>query len=75
MPFESLQTEVKGAAPGPVRAGIQKEDIVPELFYLMEYGACKCTLAGDPPQTVVSVRLTSAGIDLYEQLILRKYDF
>jgi len=48
---------------------------VPDLFYLMEYGALKLSLTGGEHGTITGVRLTSQGIDLYEQLIPHKYDF
>ena len=39
---------------------------------LMELGAVVITTENEQ---VVNVRLSAEGIDLYEQLILRKYDF
>jgi hypothetical protein len=53
-------------------------DIIPELFYLQEYGALQLSSEGPSngsPAAPKSVRLTAGGIDLYEQLILKKYDF
>ena len=47
-------------------------NVLPDLAYLMELGAIVGTnLDG----RVVDVRLSAAGIDLYEQLVLRKYEF
>lgn len=54
-------------------------DPMPEVLYLWEYGCLKVTFdGGDDPghgAMVKSARLTAGGIDLYEQLILRKYEF
>lgn len=56
----------------------QVKGILPEILYLWEYGCLKLSLInGDDPgkgAEVESLRLTSGGIDLYEQLILKKYD-
>jgi uncharacterized protein len=49
------------------REGIS-EDLSPTLCYLQEYGALQ--LAGGK-----GARLTASGIDLYEQLILKKYNW
>ena len=65
MPFEQLQSRVAKLAGA--------HDLAPDLHYLMEFGAVKITFE---PQTtrIASVRLTAQGIDLYEQIALRKYD-
>lgn len=55
-----------------VAAKVGDRNILPDLAYLMELGAVVVTTEGD---TVVNVRLSASGIDLYEQLILKKYDF
>lgn len=47
-------------------------NIIPDLFYLMEYGAIKLTCVEDK---IKSIRLTASGIDLHEQLVLKKYNF
>ena len=51
---------------------IGERNILPDLAYLMELGAVVVTTEGEE---VVNVRLSASGIDLYEQLILKKYDF
>jgi hypothetical protein len=55
-----------------MRAKVGDRNILPELAYLMEVGAVVVTTENDE---VVNVRLSANGIDLYEQLILKKYDF
>lgn len=58
-----------------VAAKVPGKAVLPEVMYLWEYGALQVTFApgnSDQPQ---SARLTSGGIDLYEQLILKKYQF
>jgi hypothetical protein len=51
------------------------ENIAPDLFYLMEYGSLQVTFEPKATDKIASVRLTAAGIDLYEQLVMRKYQF
>ena len=53
-------------------ARIGDRNILPDLAYLMELGAVVVTTENDE---VVNVRLSAEGVDLYEQLILKKYDF
>lgn len=65
MPFANL-----GDA---VRQRLGDANIVPDLFYLMEYGAVRLTC--EDAGMVKSARLTANGIDLYEQLVFKKYDF
>ena len=67
MPIETLKAKVKETT--------GSDDIIPDLFYLMEYGSLNLTLDEKDSTAIKSVRLKSGGIDLYEQLILRKYDF
>jgi succinate-acetate transporter protein len=55
-----------------VQAKLGDRNILPDLAYLMELGAVVVTTENDE---VVNVRLSATGIDLYEQLILKKYDF
>lgn len=58
-----------------VSAKVPGKSLLPEVLYLWEYGALQVTFVpgnSDQPQ---SARLTSGGIDLYEQLILKKYQF
>ncbi len=63
--METLSEEVKSRT--------NEDKILPEICYLGEYGALK-TKENDLEKPT-AVRLTSEGIDLYEQLIFRKYDF
>ncbi len=67
MPIETLKSKIKELT--------GSDDIIPDLCYLMEYGSLTLTFDEKDKETVKSVRLKSGGIDLYEQLILRKYDF
>ncbi|MCE1246875.1 MAG: GPR1/FUN34/YaaH family transporter [Firmicutes bacterium] len=47
----------------------------PQLFYLMEYGSIAMDFSDEEKTKVKGIRLTASGIDLYEQLILKKYEF
>jgi succinate-acetate transporter protein len=67
MPVDKLEEAVKSAT------GI--ENITPDLCYLMEYGSLRMTFQDKDPAIIKSARLTSDGIDLYEQLIFKKYEF
>ena len=53
-------------------ARVGARNILPDLAYLMELGAVVVTTENEE---VVNIRLSAEGIDLYEQLILKKYDF
>lgn len=64
MSFEELRDRM--------RVKVGDRNILPDLAYLMEYGAVVVTTENDE---VVTVRLSAQGIDLYEQLILKKYEF
>jgi hypothetical protein len=64
MSYEDLREKMK--------AKVGDRNILPDLAYLMEYGAVVVTTENDE---VVTVRLSAQGIDLYEQLILKKYEF
>lgn len=75
MAMEDLFLKVKAAAPLNLRATLTREKLLPELCYLMEYGSLKATFADETSKSMRSARLTASGIDLYEQLILRKYEF
>jgi succinate-acetate transporter protein len=66
MSREELEKKLQEKAPGRV--------IKPDLFYLMEYGALVLTHGGDETE-IKDVRLSAKGIDIYEQLILGKYEF
>ena len=46
--------------------------VLSDLAYLMELGAVVVTTE---EEKVVNVRLSASGIDLYEQIALRKYEF
>ncbi len=58
-----------------IKRKLGDRNVMPDLCYLIDYGAVKATYAQDNPTRPTTVRLNSAGIDLYEQLILKKYDF
>jgi hypothetical protein len=62
--FEELTTRVQ--------AKVGEKSILPDLAYLMELGAVVVTTE---EERVVNIRLSASGIDLYEQIVLRKYDF
>jgi uncharacterized protein len=62
--FDELKERIAGK--------IGERNILPDLAYLMELGAVVVTTE---EEKVVNVRLSASGIDLYEQLILKKYDF
>lgn len=62
--YDALQSELKE------RLG--DRGLLPDLHYLQEFGYLKLTTDGEG-QGVQSARLNAAGIDLYEQLVLRKY--
>ncbi|MBI5534987.1 MAG: hypothetical protein HY898_19825 [Deltaproteobacteria bacterium] len=63
--FDTLEVEALRERLGDKFMG---KAIAPELHYLGELGAL--ALTGSPVQ---SVRLTAAGIDLYEQVVLNKF--
>ena len=58
-----------------VQEKIGEQNILPDLFYLQEYGCLALTFRDAEQTQVAGARLTSDGIDLYEQLILKKYEF
>lgn len=64
MSFDDLKAQMQ--------AKVGERNILPDLAYLMELGAVVVTTEHEE---VVNVRLSAQGIDLYEQLILKKYDF
>jgi succinate-acetate transporter protein len=63
-------TELVAAMPKAV-AGT---DLNPELFYLSDFGYAVLELEPEDDNRVRAVRLNAAGLDLYEQLVLKKYD-
>ncbi len=67
--FEELSYDDLNAA---IRDSSGERALLPDLHYLQEFGYLKLTPDGEG-QGVQSVRLNAAGIDLYEQLVLRKY--
>lgn len=67
LPLEDLQRQVTEAA--------GEQSIVPDLFYLQEYGCVVLTFRDSSDTAIAGVRLNSNGIDLYEQLVLKKYEF
>ncbi len=60
---------------GRMRKLVGERNIVPELFYLKEFGYVVLTTDESDPHLIQSVRLNGAGIDLYEQIGLKKYDW
>lgn len=67
MPIEQLQ--------GKMRKLVGDKNIVPDLFYLKEFGYVVLTMDENDPHVIRSVRLNGAGIDLYEQIALKKYEW
>lgn len=63
MPFEEMKKRVQEK--------IGERNVLPDLAYLMELGAVVVTTE---EERVVNIRLSAAGIDLYEQIALRKYE-
>jgi len=51
------------------------DEIVHELFYLQEYGCMVLTFDVFDKDKIHSLRLNAQGLDLYEQLILKKYSW
>lgn len=58
-----------------MRKAVGDRDIAPDLFYLQEFGYAVLETDPSDPHTVRAVRLNAQGLDLYEQLVLKKYDF
>jgi len=58
-----------------IKEKIGTDDIVPDLFYLQEFGYLVLTFDVFEKETIHSLRLNAHGIDLYEQLILKKYSW
>jgi len=67
MDIETLEKKAK--------ATVGDQNIMPDLYYLMEYGSIHINFEDGEKTKIKDVRLTAAGIDLYEQLIFKKYDF
>ena len=53
------------------REKLGERNLAPDLHYLWELGYV--SLSFDRHDALESARLTAAGIDLYEQLVLRKW--
>ncbi|MDX9722884.1 MAG: GPR1/FUN34/YaaH family transporter [Myxococcota bacterium] len=51
---------------------LAQRKLLPDLQYLSEFGYLQLSLGEDG--AITSVRLNAKGIDLHEQLVLRKYD-
>jgi hypothetical protein len=66
MRFEKLESAM--------HAIVGERDIVPDLFYLQDFGCAVLELDPDDESRVKAVRLNAAGIDLYEQIALKKYE-
>jgi succinate-acetate transporter protein len=67
MTLEELQRAVGQTGDGPA--------ILPELAYLAELGGLVLTHREGEPPTPTTVRLSAAGIDFYEQVVLKKDQF
>jgi len=67
MPFVELQKAMKAA--------VGDRDIHPDLFYLEEFGYAMLDKDEADPHTIRAVRLNAQGLDLHEQLVLKKYEF
>lgn len=67
MPLEELAERV--------RLKVGDRNLVPDLFYLMEYGCLVLDYGDEAKSRIRSVRLNASGIDLHEQLVLKKYEF
>jgi hypothetical protein len=66
MPFEKLASAMQ--------AVVGDRNVVPDLFYLEDFGTAVLELDPEHPDRVKAVRLNAAGIDLYEQIALKKYE-
>lgn len=67
MPLAQLQAKMSTL--------VGERNIVPDLFYLQEFGYVVLTTDQANPHQIISVRLNGAGIDLYEQIGLKKYEW
>ncbi|MFZ2958635.1 MAG: GPR1/FUN34/YaaH family transporter [Candidatus Ozemobacteraceae bacterium] len=75
MMLDDLVSKLKAQVPINIRVSLTREKVLPDLWYLIEYGSVNATMTPDNPTALKSLRLTSGGIDLYEQIVLRKYTF
>ena len=53
-----------------VKEKVGERNILPDVFYLWEFGYLSIT---KQEEEIRSCRLTAAGVDLYEQLVMGKY--
>ncbi len=53
---------------------IKDRKLIPDLFYLWDFGYLHLDFTDDTKTEIQAVRLNAQGIDLHEQLVLRKYD-
>ena len=67
LPLAELQSQVQ--------AIVGETNLIPDLFYLREYGCIVLGFADAAETDIAEARLNSNGIDLYEQLVLKKYEF
>ena len=58
-----------------MKAKTGNDEIVHELFYLQEYGCMVLTFDVFEKDKIHSLRLNAQGLDLYEQLVLKKYSW
>ena len=72
MPLEELESGLVERGLHGDRAGSR---LLPDLEYLAELGGVVLARPGGDPATVPLVRLSAAGIDFYEQVVLKKEAF
>jgi Predicted membrane protein len=65
MPIVELQRRIRDL--------LGEVNITPDLFYLNERGALAMTFHDAERSRVAGVRLSAAGIDMHEQLVLKKF--
>ena len=53
----------------------EDENPAPELLYLWDFGYIELDFADESKHEINKLRINAKGIDIYEQLILRKYEF
>lgn len=57
-----------------LKAKIGERNPIPDLWYLEEYGCIVLTQDPAEPRKIVSLRMNAKGIDIHEQIVLKKYD-
>lgn len=67
MPLKDLEEKMANRSHG--------KSILPDLFYLWEFGYLHLSFEDGGQEKIKSARLNASGIDLFEQLILKKYQW